>query len=81
MQRGVAKKVAMTLLVHPQWLAGSTRLGEDGLPLGGSAQDEAASTARWSRERATRLRLLEVRGELPEDKKEKKSVRMPRSVY
>ena len=65
MQRGVAKKVAMTLLVHPQWLTGSAKLGEDGLPYGGSAQDDAASTARWNRERAARLRLLEVRGELP----------------
>lgn len=65
MQRGVAKKVAMTLLVHPQWLAGSAKLGDDGLPHGGSAQDDAASTARWNRDRAARLRLLEVRGELP----------------
>jgi len=65
MQRGTAKKVAMTLLVHPQWLAGSARQGEDSLPFGGSAQDDAASTARWNRERAAKLRLLEVRGELP----------------
>jgi adenine-specific DNA methylase len=65
LERGANKKVQLTLLVHPQWLAGSPKQGEDGLPFGGSAQDDAASTARWNRERATRLRLLEVRGELP----------------
>ena len=65
MQRGASKKVAMTLLVHPQWLAGSAKQDADGLPYGGSAQDDAASTARWNSERASKLRLLEVRGELP----------------
>ena len=65
MERGASKKVAMTLLVHPQWLAGSAKQGEDGLSYGGSAQDDAASTARWNGERASKLRLLEVRGELP----------------
>jgi putative DNA methylase len=65
LERGTSKKVQLTLLVHPQWLAGSPKQGADGLAFGGSAQDDAASTARWNRERATRLRLLEVRGELP----------------
>jgi adenine-specific DNA methylase len=65
LERGTSKKVQLTLLVHPQWLAGSPKQGDDGLPFGGSAQDDAASTARWNRERAARLRLLEVRGELP----------------
>ena len=65
LERGANKKVQLTLLVHPQWLAGSAKQGADALPFGGSAQDDAASTARWNRERASRLRLLEVRGELP----------------
>ena len=63
--RGESKKVALTLLVHPHWLAGSPPQGDDGLPLGGSAQDDAASTARWNNARAAQVRLLEVRGELP----------------
>ena len=63
--RGESKKVALTLLVHPHWLAGSPPQGDDGLPFGGSAQDDAASTARWNNARAAKVRLLEVRGELP----------------
>jgi adenine-specific DNA methylase len=65
LERGTSKKVELTLLVHPEWLAGSPKQGADGLSFGGAAQDDAASTARWSRERASNLRLLEVRGELP----------------
>jgi putative DNA methylase len=58
------KKVELSLLVHPQWLAGSPKQDANGLPYGGSAQDDAASSARWNEERASKVRLLEVRGEL-----------------
>ena len=64
--KGKNKKVEMSLLVHPQWLAGSSKVDASGLPFGGSAQDDAASTARWNQERAQRIRLLEVRGTLPD---------------
>ncbi|MEO5365483.1 MAG: hypothetical protein H7831_03875 [Magnetococcus sp. WYHC-3] len=64
---GKAKKIDLTLLVHPQWLAGSPKQDANGLPYGGSAQDDAESTARWDKERASKIRLLEVRGQLPED--------------
>ena len=64
--KGKNKKVSMTLLVHPEWLAGSPKQNEMGQPFGGSAQDDAASTARWNAERADHIRLLEVRGDLPE---------------
>ena len=60
------KKVELSLLVHPQWLAGSPKNDAQGLPFGGSAQDDAISTARWNQERAQRIRLLEVRGLLPD---------------
>ncbi len=63
--KGKSKKIEMSLLVHPKWLAGSPRADAKGLPFGGSAQDDASSTARWDRERATTIRLLEVRGPLP----------------
>ena len=62
--KGKNKKVELALLVHPQWLGGSSSRDSDGKPYGGSAQDSTASTARWSKERASRIRLLEVRGEL-----------------
>ena len=64
--KGKNKKVEMSLLVHPQWLAGSPKNDANGQPFGGSAQDDAVSTARWNQERAERIRLLEVRGTLPD---------------
>ncbi len=65
--KGTKKKVDLTLLVHPQWLAGSAKLDSDGKPFGGTAQDNSASTARWDAERASKIRLLEVRGALPDE--------------
>lgn len=59
------KKVEMTLLVHPEWLKGSARNSADSMPYGGAAQDDAVSTGLWNAERASHLRLLEVRGPLP----------------
>jgi len=61
------KKVDLSLLVHPEWLAGSTKLDANGESFGGSAQDDVDSTMRWSEERASKIRLLEVRGILPEE--------------
>jgi putative DNA methylase len=61
------KKVALTLLLHPEWLKGSPRAASDGKLYGGAAQDDAVSTAIWNAERARHLRLVEVRGELPEE--------------
>jgi hypothetical protein len=61
------KKVEMTLLVHPEWLKGSPGKSPDGKRHGGSAQDDASSTASWNSERASHVRLLEVRGALPEE--------------
>lgn len=60
------KKVELSLLVHPEWLAGSPDKDPDGQPFGGSAQDDAPSTARWGDARSKTIRLLEVRGALPE---------------
>ncbi|MDR1873421.1 MAG: hypothetical protein LBQ90_00195 [Synergistaceae bacterium] len=67
LDRGKNKKVQFTLLVHPDWLKGSSNQDTEGRPFGGSAQDDAESTARWDQERASKIRLLEVRGELPEE--------------
>lgn len=67
LDKGKNKKVELSLLVHPQWLAGSAKQDAQGQPFGGSVQDDAASTARWNQERASKIRLLEVRGVLPEE--------------
>lgn len=65
--KGKNKKVELTLLVHPQWLAGSPKQDSKGEAYGGSAQDDAASSARWNQKRSANIRLLEVRGTLPEE--------------
>ena len=61
------KKIEMSLLVHPQWLAGSPKNDGNGQPFGGSVHDDVASTARWDEERAAKIKLLEVRGKLPDE--------------
>jgi len=64
--KGKNKKINLTLLVHPEWLAGSAKSAPDGSQYGGSAQDNVKSTSAWNAERASKLRLLEVRGDLPD---------------
>ncbi|MEH4190437.1 DUF1156 domain-containing protein [Klebsiella pneumoniae] len=65
--KGKNKKVELSLLVHPQWLAGSPKQDTNSQPYGGSEQDDVAATTRWDNERASKIRLLEVRGALPEE--------------
>lgn len=60
------KKVDLTLLMHPDWLKGCGANDPEGNPLGGSATDDVEATVRWYRERAKTIRLVEVRGLLPE---------------
>ncbi len=60
------KKVDFTLLVHPDWLKGSPGEDSAGRSFGGSADDSAKATAAWNAERKDTLRLIEVRGKLPE---------------
>ncbi len=67
--KGKNKKIGLTLLVHPEWLTGSPKNGQAGEFLGGSVHDNAASTRLWNKERASKIRLLEVRGELPDEVK------------
>jgi putative DNA methylase len=64
--KGKVKNIEFSLLVHPEWLGGSPRVAANGAEYGGSPQDDAASTAAWNAERAIHIRLLEVRGTLPE---------------
>jgi putative DNA methylase len=65
--KGKNKKVELSLLVHPQWLAGEAKQDAKGQPYGGSAQDDVATTTRWDEARAAKIRLLEVRGALPKE--------------
>jgi transcription elongation factor Elf1 len=65
--KGKNKKVELTLLVHPQWLVGEAKHDASGQLYGGSAQDNVAATTRWDAARAAKIRLLEVRGALPDE--------------
>ena len=60
------KKVDLTLLVHPDWLTGETATASDNRAFGGSVTDAPNATAAWNQARSKRLRLIEVRGALPE---------------
>jgi predicted RNA-binding Zn-ribbon protein involved in translation (DUF1610 family) len=62
----VSKKIEVALLIHPSWLEGCNKLDDDGNEYGGSATDSVEATSRWNDVRAANLRLLEVRGALPE---------------
>ncbi len=64
--KGHKKKVCLSLLVHPQWLQGSSATDEKGNVLGGSASDDAETSTLWHQVRAKAIRLLEVRGTLCE---------------
>jgi len=65
--KGKNKKVELSLLVHPQWLAGEAKQDASGQLYGGSAQDDVPATTRWDVARAAKIRLLEVRGSLPDE--------------
>lgn len=67
MPRWQKKKVSLSLLVHPQWLAGSPKTAPDGSEYGGSATDTPEATAAWNQERASKIKLIEIRGSLPEE--------------
>ncbi len=60
------KKVEFSLLIHPDWLKGSPGKDSNGGWIGGSVTDTAEATAVWNEERAKTLKLIEVRGKLPD---------------
>jgi hypothetical protein len=62
LDKGETKKVDLALLIHPEWLAGSPKVGEVGAPVGSAIGDNAQSTKDWYLQRGSTLRLLEVRG-------------------
>jgi len=65
--RSKRKKVELALLVHPDWLQGEPGHDTDGHEYGGSADDSVESTIRWNQARASKCRLIEVRGKLPDE--------------
>ena len=61
------KQVALSLLIHPQWLIGEAAKSQDGEPYGGSVSDDVEATIRWNVARCKEMRLIEVRGDLPDE--------------
>lgn len=60
------KSVELTVLVHPDWLKGASGCSTNGAAYGGNVTDSADSTVEWNLTRASSLRLIEIRGQLPE---------------
>jgi SAM-dependent methyltransferase len=60
------KKIDLTLLVHPDWLKGSSQTDEQGI-FGGTSISEVGATQRWNLHRTNTLKLIEVRGKLPDE--------------
>ncbi|MDC0404230.1 hypothetical protein OAM26_04275 [Porticoccaceae bacterium] len=59
------KKVDLSLLVHTDWLKGSSKADEAGI-FGGTSISDVEATQRWNLHRTKTLKLLEVRGKLPD---------------
>lgn len=60
------KKIELTLLIHPAWLKGSSQADEAGI-FGGTSISNVEATQRWNLHRAKDLKLIEVRGKLPDE--------------
>ncbi|HCH8091327.1 TPA: DUF1156 domain-containing protein [Acinetobacter baumannii] len=60
------KKIDLTLLVHPDWLKGSSQADGQSI-FGGTSISEVGATQRWNLHRTKTLKLIEVRGRLPDE--------------
>lgn len=60
------KKIALSLLINPVWLQGSSSKDDRGNSYGGTVDSCSESTRRWHKKRQESLSLIEVRGQLPE---------------
>jgi hypothetical protein len=64
--KGKNKKVFLTLLIHPVWMKGAPGVDDQG-ELGGTVTSSVEDTKRWNELRQSTLKLIEVRGKLPEE--------------
>ena len=60
------KKVSLSLLIHPDWMKGAPGSDDQG-DLGGTVTSSVEDTKRWNELRQSTLKLIEVRGKLPEE--------------
>nr|WP_321442583.1 DUF1156 domain-containing protein [uncultured Cohaesibacter sp.] len=66
LDKGKTKKIHLSLLVHPSWLAGSPKNDAETREFGGTPHDSVEDTVSWNTARSQTIRLLEVRGKLPD---------------
>jgi adenine-specific DNA methylase len=64
--KGKNKKVSLSLLIHPDWMKGAPGSDDQG-DLGGTVTSTIEETKRWNELRQSTLKLIEVRGKLPEE--------------
>lgn len=65
-QKSKNKKVSLSLLIHPDWMKGAP--GKDTVgELGGTVTSSVEATKRWNEQRQRTLKLIEVRGNLPDE--------------
>lgn len=64
--KGKNKKVSLSLLIHPDWMKGAPGSDAQG-ELGGTVTSSVEDTKRWNELRQSTLKLIEVRGKLPDD--------------
>jgi len=60
------KKVSLSLLIHPEWMKGAPGKDAEG-ELGGTVTSSEEATKRWNELRRRSLKLIEVRGNLPDE--------------
>ncbi|MGE4478655.1 MAG: DUF1156 domain-containing protein [Deferribacterales bacterium] len=60
------KKVSLSLLIHPDWMKGAPGSDDQG-ELGGTVTSTVEETKRWNELRQSTLKLIEVRGKLPDE--------------
>lgn len=65
-KKGKNKKVSLSLLVHPDWMKGASGQDDKG-KLGGTVTSSVEETKRWNELRQSTLKLIEVRGKLPDE--------------
>lgn len=63
--KGKNKKISLSLLIHPDWMKGAPGSDEQG-DLGGTVTSTVEETKRWNELRQGTLKLIEVRGKLPD---------------
>ena len=61
------KKIELTVFIHPDWIKGEANKSPSGESYGGGSNDSIDATKSWNNIRASKCRLIEFRGPLPDE--------------